>query len=66
MVALGANACIVGRHEEKSKSVAAEIASVRVGSLVLGLGDIDVRDSQKMQTAVDACVSQLGGIDFVM
>jgi len=65
-VSLGANACIVGRNERKAKEMAAEIALSRPGSIVLGLGGVDVRNQEKMDTAVKTCVEQLGGIDFVM
>jgi hypothetical protein len=66
LVALGANACIVGRNRDKAEQVAADIATVRAGSTVLGIGDVDVRDPITVQAAVDQCVRQLGGIDFVM
>jgi peroxisomal 2,4-dienoyl-CoA reductase len=56
----------VGRNHEKAKRVAEEIQSVRPGSSVLGLGGVDVRKLEQVQQAVDTCVSQLGGIDFVM
>jgi peroxisomal 2,4-dienoyl-CoA reductase len=65
-VALGANAYIVGRNKEKTEMVAADIATVRLGSTVLGLGNIDVRNPKKMEEAVEECVKRLGGIDFVM
>ena len=66
LVALGADACIVGRNVEKTKAVAKEIATVRAGSRVLGLGAVDVRSVEKLQRAVDTCVKELGGIDFLM
>ena len=66
LVALGANACIVGRNAEKAKRVAAEISRERSGSRVLGIGDVDVRDFEKVSNAVETCVRELGGIDFVM
>ncbi|KIW90133.1 uncharacterized protein Z519_09565 [Cladophialophora bantiana CBS 173.52] len=66
LVALGANACIVGRNHDKAKNVAADIALVRPGSTVLGLGGVDVRNHESVKEAVDTCVQRLGGIDFVM
>jgi NAD(P)-dependent dehydrogenase (short-subunit alcohol dehydrogenase family) len=32
----------------------------------MGIGNVDVRQSEQVQAAVDECVSKLGGIDFVM
>ncbi len=66
MVHLGANACIVGRNVEKTESMANDIASARRGAKVLGLGAVDVRSIESLQTAVENCVKALGRIDFVM
>lgn len=66
LVALGANACIVGRNRKKAAQVAANIARARPGSIVLGIGAVDVRDYDQMKEAVETCVKRLGGIDFVM
>ncbi len=66
MVHLGANACIVGRNVEKTESMAKDIASARRGAKVLGLGAVDVRSIESLQTAVEKCVKALGRIDFVM
>ncbi|KIX98585.1 uncharacterized protein Z520_05886 [Fonsecaea multimorphosa CBS 102226] len=66
LVALGANACIVGRNRSKAEQVAAEISAIRPGSVVLGIGDVDVRDPNKVNAAVEECVRRLGGIDFVI
>ncbi|OQV04555.1 hypothetical protein CLAIMM_09415 [Cladophialophora immunda] len=66
LVALGANACIVGRNHDKAKKVAADIALVRPGSTVLGLGGVDVRNHESVKGAVETCVQRLGGIDFVI
>ncbi|KAF9887404.1 hypothetical protein FE257_010259 [Aspergillus nanangensis] len=66
LVHLGANACIVGRNPEKTKTVAQDIATARPGSKVLGIGDIDVRDPERLQSAIDRCVQELGGIDFLI
>ncbi|KAK5048670.1 hypothetical protein LTR84_005761 [Exophiala bonariae] len=66
LVSLGANACIIGRNAEKAQSVATGIAKERCGSKVLGLGGVDVRDFDKVKAAVETCVRELGGIDFVI
>lgn len=63
---LGANACIIGRNVEKTESVAKDIATARPGAKVIGIGAVDVRKFESLQGAVDRCVSELGGIDFVM
>lgn len=44
LVYLGANACIIGRNVEKTERVAKEIAAVRKGAKVLGIGAVDVRN----------------------
>lgn len=41
---LGANACIIGRNVEKTEAAARDIATVRKGAKVLGIGGCDVRD----------------------
>lgn len=66
LVHLGANACIVGRRVEKTEQAAQDIATSREGAKVLGIGGIDVRSIQSLQSAVDICVQNLGGIDYVM
>lgn len=43
MVYLGANACIIGRNVDKTESMAKEIAAVRKGAKVIGIGAVDVR-----------------------
>lgn len=66
LVHLGANACIVGRNVEKTETVAQDIATARPGSKVLGIGAVDVRSVDSLQKAIDTCVKELGGIDFLM
>lgn len=66
MVHLGANACIVGRNVEKTEQVAKSIATARAGAKVIGIGAVDVRSVESLNSAVDRCVQELGGIDFVM
>ncbi|CAH0015641.1 unnamed protein product [Clonostachys rhizophaga] len=66
LVHLGVDACIVGRNEQKTRSVASDIARARKGSRVLGIGGIDVRSIESLQRAVKQCVAELGAIDFVI
>jgi peroxisomal 2,4-dienoyl-CoA reductase len=66
LVYLGANACLVGRNVEKTESVASDIATLRPGSKVLGIGGIDVRNEKSLSRAVETCVRELGGIDYLM
>ena len=42
-VRLGGNACIIGRNVQKTEAAAKEIAKIRDGARVLGLGGVDVR-----------------------
>lgn len=51
---------------EKTERVARDIATVRRGALVLGIGGVDVRDSEGLKAAADRCVSKLGSIDYAM
>ncbi|EXJ93541.1 hypothetical protein A1O1_01933 [Capronia coronata CBS 617.96] len=66
LVHLGADACIVGRNVEKTEKVAQDIATARPGSRVLGIGAVDVRSIDSLQKAIDTCVKELGGIDFLI
>lgn len=66
MVHLGANACIIGRNASKTESMAKSIATARSGSKVVGIGGVDVRSIQSLESAVERCVKELGSIDFVM
>lgn len=66
LVHLGANACIVGRNVEKTETMAKDLATARNGARVLGIGAVDVRSVESLQKAVEKCVSDLGGIDYVM
>lgn len=63
---LGAETCIVGRNQEKTQTVARDIATARPGSKVLGIAGIDVRDLASLQKAVNQCVAELSGINLVM
>ncbi|KAG9242384.1 hypothetical protein BJ878DRAFT_515878 [Calycina marina] len=64
LVHLGANACIIGRNVEKTKSMAVNIATARKGSKVIGIGGVDVRSFESMEKAVAQCVKELGGLDY--
>jgi 2,4-dienoyl-CoA reductase [(3E)-enoyl-CoA-producing], peroxisomal len=66
LVCLGANACIVGRNVKKTEVMAEDIMTARPGSKVIGIGGVDVRSVESLQAAVDSCVKDLGGIDFLM
>lgn len=66
LVLLGANVAIIGRSQEKTESAAKEIAGLRKGAKVLGLGNVDVRDVKSIQGAVDTTVKELGKIDYVI
>ncbi|PQE04640.1 sporulation SPS19 protein [Rutstroemia sp. NJR-2017a BBW] len=66
MVHLGANACIIGRNAAKTESMAKSIETARAGSKVIGIGNVDVRNIQSLESAVERCVKELGGIDFVI
>lgn len=43
LVRLGADACIIGRNVEKTEKAARDIATVRPGAKVIGIGGCDVR-----------------------
>ncbi|KAJ5229893.1 hypothetical protein N7489_010601 [Penicillium chrysogenum] len=66
LVHLGAKACIIGRNVEKTERVAQDIATARPGAKVIGIGSVDVRKLENLQQAVERCVKELGGIDFVI
>ncbi|KAK1140677.1 peroxisomal 2 4-dienoyl-CoA reductase sps19 [Aspergillus melleus] len=66
LVHLGADACIVGRNVEKTEKAARDIATARPGAKVIGIGAVDVRKLESVQSAVDHCVKELGAIDFVI
>jgi len=66
LVHLGADACIVGRNVEKTERVAKDIATVRPGAKVIGIGAVDVRKLESLNDAVARCVKEFGRIDYVM
>ncbi|KAI1082794.1 hypothetical protein F5B20DRAFT_530367 [Whalleya microplaca] len=66
LVHLGANACIIGRNQEKTEAAAADIATAREGAKVIGIGGCDVRDPEILVKAAERCVKELGAIDFVI
>ena len=51
---------------EKTETMAKSIATARQGAKVLGIGAVDVRKIESLESAVDKCVEELGGIDYVM
>lgn len=66
LVLLGANAVILGRSQEKTVKAAAEIAELRPGAKVLGLGGVDVREVKHLENAVEKTLKELGRIDIVI
>ena len=46
--------------------MARDISTARHGATVLGIGAVDVRSMESLQAAVDTCVKELGGLDFLM
>ncbi|KAL4764558.1 SDR family oxidoreductase [Aspergillus foveolatus] len=66
LVHLGADACIVGRNVEKTEKMAQDIATARPGAKVVGIGAVDVRSFDSLQSAVDRCVKEFGAIDYVI
>ncbi|TKA25093.1 hypothetical protein B0A50_06158 [Salinomyces thailandicus] len=65
-VALGGNACIIGRNPQKTEEGAKNIAAVRPGAKVIGIGNVDVRDPKMLANAAERCAKELGGIDFAI
>ena len=49
-VCLGANACIVSRNIEKTEMAAKDLAKMRLGAKVIGIGAIDARDAKSLVT----------------
>lgn len=66
LVRLGANACIIGRSVDKTEAAAKDIALVRPGAKVIGIGGCDVRKPESLQAAAERCAKELGGIDLVI
>lgn len=46
--------------------MAKDIVTARKGARVIGIGAVDVRNMTSLEKAVDRCVKELGGLDFVM
>lgn len=65
-VALGGNACIIGRNVEKTERMAKDIATTRPGAKVIGIGAVDVRDPKALQDAADRCAKELGSLDYAI
>ena len=66
MVHLGADACVVGRNFDKTESAAKSIATVRPGAKVIGIGGVDVRNLQDLESSAQQCAQELGSLDFVI
>lgn len=66
LVLLGANVALVGRNPEKAEKAAKEVAELRDGAKVIGIGNVDVRKVQSIAGAVEKTVAELGKIDFVI
>jgi peroxisomal 2,4-dienoyl-CoA reductase len=60
LVHLGADACIIGRNVEKTEAAAKEIAKVRSGARVLGIGGVDVRNVGTLLFAQNCSSSRNG------
>ena len=56
LVHLGADACIIGRSVEKTEAAAKEIAKVRNGARVIGIGGVDVRNVSVLGCLCTACL----------
>lgn len=56
----------MGRNVEKTERAAKDIATVRPGAKVIGIGAVDVRKVDSLDAAAERCAKELGGIDFVM
>jgi peroxisomal 2,4-dienoyl-CoA reductase len=46
--------------------MARSIATARKGARIIGIGSIDVRKIESLESAVERCVKELGAIDYVM
>ncbi|GAM88262.1 hypothetical protein ANO11243_062950 [Dothideomycetidae sp. 11243] len=66
LVYFGADACIVGRNGPKTDEAAKSIATARQGAKVLGIGGVDVKNADAVAGAVEKCVQELGGLDFLI
>ncbi|VVT49388.1 uncharacterized protein SAPINGB_P002246 [Magnusiomyces paraingens] len=66
LVLLGADIAIIGRRVEVTEKAAQEIAQLRPGAKVLGIGGVDVRDVSLLKKAVERTLRELGRIDFVI
>lgn len=64
LIHLGANACIIGRNDEKTRAAAVDLATARQGAKVIGIGNVDVRKISDLEDAAARCVRELGSLDF--
>ncbi|EWZ28642.1 hypothetical protein FOZG_17647 [Fusarium oxysporum Fo47] len=65
LVHLGANACIIGRNVEKTRRMAANIATTRLGAEVMVSLQSMCATSKTCKLQRGQCARDLGGIDFV-
>ena len=49
LVLLGADVAIIGRNPQKTEDAAKEIATLRPGAKVIGIGNVDVRKIQTIK-----------------
>ena len=61
-----ADVAIIGRNPQKTEDAAKEIATLRPGAKVIGIGNVDVRKIQTIKEAADRTVKELGRIDHVI
>ncbi|CAN3359626.1 peroxisomal 2,4-dienoyl-CoA reductase Sps19p [(3E)-enoyl-CoA-producing] [Diutina catenulata] len=66
MIALGADAAIIGRNESKTVAAAEQLSRVRPGARVVACPNTDVRSVQSLKAAADKTVAELGRIDYVI
>lgn len=66
LVLLGADVAIIGRRKEATEQAAREVAKLRPGARVIGVGEADVRSVESLRRAVETTIRELGRIDFVI
>ena len=65
LVALGANAVIIGRRQAPLEAASKQIEAVRPGAQCLGVS-ADVRNIESMKASVAKALEKFGHIDFVI
>ncbi|KAG5368917.1 Peroxisomal 2,4-dienoyl-CoA reductase SPS19 [Yarrowia sp. C11] len=66
MILLGADAAIIGRRPEVTEKAAKEMAELRPGAKVIGVGNTDVREVKSLVAAAERTVKELGRIDYLI